>query len=602
MTTSLPRSAADDQQVDPAAILGFLDAVEDHPGIEMHSLMVVRHGQVVAEGWWAPYSARRPHLLYSLSKSFTSTAAAFAQAEGLLDLDDTVVSHFGEFAATISDPRSRSVKIRHIASMASGHTRDMISEALAGDPAEPVRGFLLNPPDREPGTVFAYNQPCTYTLGSIIQRNAGMLLTQYLRPRLFDPLGIGRVGWHTWPPGREQGFSGLHARTEDIAKLGLLYLQRGRWDGKQLIPEAWVAEATSRHIATPAQWGADWQQGYGFQFWMSRHGYRGDGAFGQFCVVLPEQDTVVVTTACTLDMQALLDAMWAHLLPGLGRVTADGGSAQHELAARLGRLALPACQAGPAPADPAPWSGQTFTVAAGTGGSQRQPPLTSVTVAPGADGWQLSLGEPANSITFPVGAGAWVVSEPADRHGDTIPVAASAGWPDGSTLRAEIIFLETPHRMDLTCSLAGRRAEAAWRQPPLSAGRLQELHCPGLCLRARAYDAVHDRHFGQANAGQLSSPARVDLRTGDRHAARIQPPGHSAASPRPGMSAGWRASGQCTGCDPNELKKDGPGDPMPVVVSYPAPQVWCAGVVAHRPMVDSSGGASRAGPATAPSV
>ena len=91
----------------------------------------------------------------------------------------------------------------------------------------PVRGFLLIPPDRDPGTVFAYSQPCTYALASIIQRNAGMPLTQYLRPRLFDPLGIGHVGWHTFPPGREQGFSGLHARTEDIAKLGLLYLQRG---------------------------------------------------------------------------------------------------------------------------------------------------------------------------------------------------------------------------------------------------------------------------------------------------------------------------------------------------------------------------------------
>ena len=479
MTTSLPRSAPQDQQADPAAILRFLDAVEEHPGIEMHSLMVVRHGHVVAEGWWAPYSAERPHLLYSLSKSFTSTAAAFAQAEGLLDLDDPVVSHFDEFAADIRATRSRSIKIRHVASMASGHTRDMITEALAGDPAEPVRGFLLNPPDREPGTVFAYNQPCTYTLASIVQRNAGMPLTRYLRPRLFEPLGIGHVGWHTWPPGREQGFSGLHARTEDIAKLGLLYLQRGRWDGKQLIPEQWVAEATSTQIANPGGWGPDWQQGYGFQFWMSRHGYRGDGAFGQFCVILPEHDTVVVTTAYTFEMQAVLDAMWAHLLPGLGRAVPDGGPAHHQLTARLGRLALPACQADPAPADWALWTGQAFTPAAGTGDGQIQPAVSSVTVLSGAGGWQIRLGEPANSIAFPAGAGAWAVSAPADDHGGTIPLAASGGWLDGDTLRAEIIFLETPHRMDLTCSLAGHRAEISWRHPPLFEGKLQDLHCPG---------------------------------------------------------------------------------------------------------------------------
>src|SRR5690348_1671201 len=139
MPSSLPRSTPADQRVDPAAILSFLDAVDERPDIEMHSLMVVRHAQVVAEGWWAPYSAERPQLLYSLSKSFTSTAAAFAQAEGLLDLDDTVVSHFAEFAADITDPRSRSVRVRHVASMASGHTREMLAEAIMRDREEPVR-------------------------------------------------------------------------------------------------------------------------------------------------------------------------------------------------------------------------------------------------------------------------------------------------------------------------------------------------------------------------------------------------------------------------------------------------------------------------------
>ncbi len=478
MVRSLPRSSPGDQQVDPAAILRFLDAVENHPGVEMHSLMVVRHGHVVAEGWWAPYSAGRPALLYSLSKSFTSTAAAFAQAEGLLDLDDTVVSHFAEFAGDITDPRSRSVKVRHVAAMASGHTREMAGEALARDPAEPVRGFLLIPPDREPGTVFAYSQPCTYTLASIVQRNAGMPLTQYLRPRLFDPLGIGHVGWQTWPPGREQGFSGLHARTEDIAKLGQLYLQRGRWDGVQLIPEQWVAEATSQQVENSNELESDWGQGYGFQFWMSRHGYRGDGAFGQFCVILPEHDTVIVTTACTMDMQAVLDAMWDQLLPGLGLPVTDE-SAQQRLTVRLSRLGLPACQAEPAPADWAPWTGQRFTVAAGAGDRQLQSRLSSVAVTPGPDGWQLRLSEAGNSITCLVGAGEWAVSVPTDDHGDTIPVAASGGWLDDSTLRTEIIFLETPHRMDVTCSLAGHRAEALWRIPPLHAGRLQDLHCPG---------------------------------------------------------------------------------------------------------------------------
>jgi hypothetical protein len=361
--------------------------------------------------------------------------------------------------------------------MASGHCAETLSDAVSRDPAELVRGFLLIPPDREPGTVFAYNQPCTYSLASIVQRNAGMRLTQYLRPRLLDPLGIGHVGWHAWPGEREQGFSGLYARTEDVAKLGLLYLQGGRWDGVQLIPADYAAAATSRQIDNSGQPGPDWQQGYGFQFWMSRHGYRGDGAFGQFCVILPEQDTVIVTTACTDDMQAMLDAMWAFLLPGIG-AAAPGGAARDKLTARLAGLGLPACAAAPAPADWDAWAGEPIPVAGDAAASRLGPPLSSVTVAPGAGCWQLSLSESGNSITLPVTAGSWTVSEPADHHGAVIPVAASGGWLDDGSLRAEVIFLETPHRADVTCGPRDRAARVTWRQPPLAGHRLRDLHCP----------------------------------------------------------------------------------------------------------------------------
>jgi len=474
MTRSLPRSTPAGQQADPAAILAVLDTLEGRPDIELHSLMVVRHGHVIAECWWAPYTPDQRHLLYSLSKSFTSTAAAFARAEGLLDLDDPVVKHFPEFEAEITDPRSRAIKVRHVAAMASGHDREMAQEALARDREEPVRGFLLIPPDREPGTFFAYSQPCTYTLGSIIQRNAGLPLTEYLRPRLFDPLGIGPVGWQTWPPGREQGFSGLFARTEDVAKLGQLYLQGGRWDGRQLIPAGWVAEATTKQVANPDRENPDWRQGYGFQFWMARHGYRGDGAFGQFCVVLPEQDTVVAITASTLDMQAILDALWEHLLPGLD--ASGDGSGQEELSARLGGLALPACPAGPVPGDTGFVTGGPFPVAGPAG--ELGTILVSAGVAAREDGWELTLSEPGNAVTFPARAGTWAVSSPADRHGGTIPVAASGGWADGGRLRFEVIFLETPHRMDIEVSGPDRTATAAWRIPPLFGGKLANLHCP----------------------------------------------------------------------------------------------------------------------------
>ena len=471
----LPRSTPVDQQVDPAAVLAFVDAVEADPDIELHSLMVLRHGHVVAEGSWAPHTPDRPRLLYSLSKSFTTTALGFALSEGLLGLDDPVVSHFPEFADDITDPRSRSITVRHVAAMASGHDRDMKDEALSLDPDEPVRGFLMVPPDEPPGSRFAYSQPCTYTLASIIQRAAGSTLSGYLRPRLFEPLGIGEIGWLTWPPGREQGFSGLFARVEDVAKLGQLYLQRGVWGGAQLLPADYVDLATSRHIGTPAQDHVDWQQGYGFQFWMSRHGYRGDGAFGQFCVVLPEQDSVIAITAGTESMQAVLDHLWTHLLPGLDRAP-SASNAQPTLERRLRGLALPSCLAGTAPPRREEWAEARFPVVLATD----DPPtaLTTIGVQRVARRLELTLSESANALTFPVGEAQWEVSAPHDRYDDPVPVAASGGWLDDRTLRVEVVFLESPHRMDITCSLPSGTATAHWRGAPLDGGRFQSLHRP----------------------------------------------------------------------------------------------------------------------------
>jgi CubicO group peptidase (beta-lactamase class C family) len=477
MPYSLPRSSPLEQHVDPAGVLAFLDAMDARPDIEMHSFMLVRHGHVVAEGWWRPYSADRVHLLYSLSKSFTSTAAGFAAAEGLLDLDDTIVKHFPEFDSDITDPRSRAMRIRDVAAMASGHERETHGEAFERDPKEPVRGFLLIPPDQPPGTVFAYNQPCTYTLASIVQRNAGMALTSYLRSRLFDPLGIGEVGWSTFA-GREQGYTGLHARTEDVAKLGQLYLQQGEWNGQQLLSKEWVAEATSKHIDNAdQQQSPDWRQGYGFQFWMSRHGYRGDGAFGQFCVVLPDHDMVAVTTASTRDMQAMLEAMWTHLLPALDRPNADA-SLQAELASRLQALELRAYQADAQPPDWAAWLSEPFAVSYADSDMPVVPSLTSVRLQTGTSGVQLTLTEKDNALTFDVGTHGWTSSSTLDSFGKSIPVASAGGWSDPKTLHVEVIFLETPHRIDIECSLDNRGACVSWRLPPLGGFKLAELHCP----------------------------------------------------------------------------------------------------------------------------
>jgi CubicO group peptidase (beta-lactamase class C family) len=470
----LPRSTPAEQGVDPAALLALVDAVDTDPVVEIHSLMVLRHGHVVAEGWWAPYQPERARLLYSVSKSFTSTALGLALEEGLLRLDDPVLAHFPELAEEITDPASRSITVRDLASMSAGHDHDMWLDARTRDPQEPVRGFLLSPPERPPGSVFAYSQPCTYTLAAIIQRRAGTRLSHYLLPRLLEPLGIGEVAWQADPSGRELGFTGLFARTEDVARLGQLYLQRGRWGDRQLLPECYVEQATSPQIATPDGDDVDWRQGYGYQFWMSRHGYRADGAFGQFSLVLPEHDTVVAITAGTEATQELLDHVWAHLLPGLGS-DRPAEQAQAELEQRLRGLALPAV-GGSGPTDAGEWTAAPFTVTGGYDATGASPAVSIGIDEVTDDAVRVTLEEPRNSLRFLAGRGQWSASEPRDARGDVVPVAATAGWRDDGSLDLRVRFLETPHCLALACSLSARTAQASWQVAPLGGTGLATLH------------------------------------------------------------------------------------------------------------------------------
>ncbi|CAM5264830.1 serine hydrolase domain-containing protein [Streptomyces griseomycini] len=473
----LPASAPAAQGVDASGVHAFLDALEAAPDIEPHSLMILRHGHLVASGWWAPYTASRPHLLYSLSKSFTATAAALAEAEGLIDFDAPVLSYFPEFEADITHPHSRATRVRHVASMASGHGRETVDEAYGTDPAEPVRGFLLLPPDRAPGTVFAYNQPNTYTLGAIVQRVTGQSLTAYLRPRLLDPLGVGEALWLRDGTGRELGFSGLHAATDAVARLGLLYLNDGVWQGERLLPEGWVARASRPHVPTAGAMGEqdrqDWDRGYGYQFWMSRHGYRGDGAYGQFCLILPEHDAVVAATSATGRMQDYLNLVWRHLLPAFRPAPLSGReAADTALRERLERLALPPAGGSPAPPERArDWSAAVFAPYGGA--CADQPTLTAAEVTADADGgWTLWLTDGGHRLGTRLGGPGWTTAE------EPLPTAVSGGWAEDGTLAVDVVFLETPHRLTVRCSLADRTFTARWHTRPLHGAPLRTLRSP----------------------------------------------------------------------------------------------------------------------------
>ncbi|PAW87544.1 MAG: 6-aminohexanoate hydrolase [Pedosphaera sp. Tous-C6FEB] len=311
----LPRSTPEAQGVSSAAVRAFIEAADKEINT-LHSFMLVRHGRVVAEAWWRPESADKPHILWSLSKSFNATAVGLAVAEGKLSLEDPVLKFFPAEAPAMPSDHLRAMRVRDLLTMSGGHDTEPKFSIESGPS---VKEFLAHPVTHPPGTWFRYNTPGSHMLSAIVTKATGQTVLDYLKPRLFDPLGIERPQWGTTAEGYTLGGYGLHVRTEDIAKFGLLYLQKGKWNGKQLLPEKWVEAATAKQVENdkaPSGRNPDWRQGYGFQFWRCQHNaYRGDGRDGQICLVLPEQDAVIAITAQTGQMQLELDLIWSKLLP-----------------------------------------------------------------------------------------------------------------------------------------------------------------------------------------------------------------------------------------------------------------------------------------------
>lgn len=334
-TSNLPRSTPESQGVSSAVIRDFIETA-DHDVDSMHSFMLLRHGKVVAEAWWAPESADKPHVLWSLSKSFTSTAVGLAVAEGKLTIDDPVLSFFPDDAPAEPSTNLKAMRVRDLLTMNAGHQ----DELNWRETADWAKAFLSHPVPYKPGTHFRYNTPATYMLSAIVQKVTGQTVLDYLTPRLFQPLGIEKPKWDTSPQGISIGGYGLYLRTEDIAKFGQLYLQKGQWNGQQIVPAEWVAMATSKQVSNGSNPDSDWDQGYGFQFWRSRHGaYRGDGKDGQFCIVLPELDAVVAITANTGNMQAELNVVWDKLLPAFSdEPLAENSQEQAKLKSTIANL------------------------------------------------------------------------------------------------------------------------------------------------------------------------------------------------------------------------------------------------------------------------
>ena len=453
----LPRATPERHGVSSAGLLALVDALDrlEH----VHGLMVLRHGHVLAEGWWAPYDAATPHELYSLSKSFTSTAVGLAVADGKLSVDDPVLRHLQDEAP--SDPSSnlKSMRVRDLLTMTTGHQ----TEPPSAPDKMTARSFLATPVPFKPGTHFLYNTPATFMQSALVQKVTGKTVHEYLKGRLLGPLGIEGSTWDSNVEGVNLGGYGLRLRTEDVARFGQLLLRGGRGpSGKALVPAAWVEAATSRQVSNGSNPRSDWDQGYGFQFWRCRHGaYRGDGAFGQFCIVLPAQDMVVAVTAGLGDMQAVLDRVWENVLPAVGR---DGRKARHALRDRLEGLAIKTVQGARTSPKAASVLGRTFKLAPNAAGWE------SVRLEERAGGgWDLSWVARGRETRLPCGHGRWAKGEGAlavsPRTGPgplpAEPMATSGGWTSDDTFSATVHVCSTPFRalMTMRAVEAGLRME-----------------------------------------------------------------------------------------------------------------------------------------------
>lgn len=474
--TALPRSTPEAQGVSSASIQAFLDALatSNH---EMHGIVMVRRGHVIAEGWWDPYAPDLRHTLYSMSKSFTSTAVGFAVAEGRLKVTDKVVSFFpDDLPATVSDNLA-ALTVKDLLTMSVGNEKEPTQAVVKSD--NWVRTFLAQPITHQPGTVFMYNSAATYMCSAIVQKLVGQPILQYLTPRLFEPLAIAAPTWESCPKGINTGGWGLSVPTGALAKFGQLFLQKGQWQGKQILPASWIEEATSFKIQQPdpakpsrPKEQNDWLQGYAYQFWRSQHGaYRGDGAFGQYTIVLPEQETVIAINSESPSMQGQLDLIWEHLLPALKKdaTLPANPEAEQRLKSTLGALALPPLVSKKASSDPAGISGKSYALETNSLGIEK----VQFKLEGGQCVFTAQAGGKEHVVTC--GVGSWVkgetglpgtpprlISGGASPTGTPFKIASSAAWKDEKTLEMQWRYYETPHHDFITTTFENDTVKIAF--------------------------------------------------------------------------------------------------------------------------------------------
>ena len=449
-------------------VLAFIDAATADPNTTIHTLVVRNASGVQVEAYWDPYTADDRQLVHSVSKTFTATAAGFAIAEGLLHLDDRVVDLLTPPFPV--DGRRLELTLHHLLSMSTGHDADTVS-FVPGPQADVAAEFWSTDPQGPVGSRHIYNNGASWAVGEIVRRVTGETLTDYLRPRLLDPLGID-IAWERDVAGGELGWSGVHITTADLAAFAQLYASGGRWHGRQVLPDGWVELASTRHIGTEDREDAnpEWLYGYGYQVWMSRQGFRMDGAHGQYALILPELETVIaITSAEPVTSQPLLDLVWEHLIPGLG------AAASPERAGRLAHLALPIPRDagtygswrhdGPVPVRP--------SLAIGADQSNT-PDLADISVTRDASGFTVAVRVDGDPVTLTT-SGPWQ-RQTLRTGGVDVPVALAAAVSTRGAVRLRLCATDTVHVLVVDIDDSG--AGLAWQTGPLHMARFADLAAP----------------------------------------------------------------------------------------------------------------------------
>lgn len=459
----LSRAAPEDHGVSSGAIQAFLDDAA-RLGVELNSFMVWAGGDVIAEGWWRPYRADRRHMLHSATKSFVSAGIGLAVGEGLFALDDRVVDFFPDKLPAEVGENLAAMTVEDLLTQTSGHAQGASGSVWRGIRTSWITEFFKIPVVYRPGTHFRYTSATSFMLSAILSRTTGQSAHDYLQPRLFEPLGITDLTWDMGPEGINPGGNGISARTSDLLKLAVLHLRGGVWNGARLLSEDWVRRATS------AQRG----NAYGYHWWAGPGGaFYAYGIFGQFAVVLPEHDAVLVLTGAVPNGEETLRSLvWRHF-PAMLESRAQPDRKAGTDHASWGALALLPPLAPTHSPLASEISGKTFEAAPNDSG------VESFRLSFDGDRgfFELRDGQGAHRIAF--GLDDWVEGDTTMpgaglHHGyepATLRVVAGGRWVDEASFEMTWQFVETAFRDRVVIRFKGDRARLD-RSVNVNSGRL----------------------------------------------------------------------------------------------------------------------------------